>query len=168
MRQSVALVGRLTVLLLLQGDSCKPIQVPWSEVIPTLVNALHLTIHTATGQPLASQAALKLWRRTVDGVLLGLVHGAPRVPVLGSEAGEEGALVYWLGRHQPEERVMLDARLPQLLGRCMGGQLEADRRLVLLELARPNLQVEVVPLVRNLQDLGPREPIDPQPEKGKD
>lgn len=44
---------------------------------------------------------------------------------------------------------MLDARLPQLLGGPVVLQLEADRGLILLELARPDLDVEVVSLVRD-------------------
>lgn len=55
---------------------------------------------------------------------------------------------------------MLDARLPQLLSSAMVSQLEADGRLELLELPGPQLHVEVVTLVADLQDLGPREPID--------
>lgn len=62
---------------------------------------------------------------------------------------------------------MLHTGLPQLLRRLMGGQLETDRRFVLLEFTRSDLKVEVVTLVRNLQDLGPREPIDPQSIKEK-
>lgn len=62
---------------------------------------------------------------------------------------------------------MLHARLPQLLGRLMCGQFEADCRLVLLKLARSDLQVEVVTLVRDLQDLGPRETVDSQSENRK-
>lgn len=63
----------------------------------------------------------------------------------------------------PEECVMFDARLPQLLGGAVVGELEADRGLELLELSGPQLHVEVVPLVADLQDLGPREAIDTEP-----
>lgn len=58
--------------------------------------------------------------------------------------------------------MVLHAGLPQLLGRLVRGQLETDRRLVLLELSRADLKVEVVALVRDLQDLGPCEAVDPK------
>ena len=48
--------------------------------------------------------------------------------------------------------------LPEPFGRLVILKLEADGRLKVLEFARPNLDVESVPLVRNLDDLGPRKP----------
>ena len=58
--------------------------------------------------------------------------------------------------------MVLDGDLPQALGRLVVGAAEADRGLVLLELAGPQLQVEVVALVADLEDLGPREAVDAQ------
>lgn len=58
---------------------------------------------------------------------------------------------------------MLDTRLPQLLGGAMVAEFEPDSRLELLELSGTQLHVEVVPLVADLQDLGPREPVDAEP-----
>ncbi len=74
----------------------------------------------------------------------------------------EPELLPRLRGQEPEEAVMLDADLPQPLGRAMVAQLEADRRLELLELARPELNEEPVPLVRDLDDLGPGEAVDPE------
>lgn len=128
---------------------------------------LPLTIHATARQALASQAALKLWRRAIDGALPRLVHCTARVPVLGSETRKQCALVHRLRRHQPEEGVMLHAGLPQLLRCLVRGQLETDCRLVLFEFSRANLKVKVVTLVRDLQDLWPRETIDPQPKEGE-
>jgi len=42
------------------------------------------------------------------------------------------------------------------------GQLEANGGFVLLELPRSDLDVEVVALVRDLQDLGPGKAVDAQ------
>jgi hypothetical protein len=42
-------------------------------------------------------------------------------------------------------------------------QLEADGGFKVLELARPDLDVESVALVGDLDDLGPGKPVDPQP-----
>jgi len=44
-------------------------------------------------------------------------------------------------------------------------ELEPDGGLEMFELPRPDLDVEPVPLVRDLDDLGPREPVDPQSKK---
>lgn len=55
---------------------------------------------------------------------------------------------------------MFDTSLPQLLSCAMVGELEADGGLELLELAGPQLHVEVVPLVADLQNLWPRETVD--------
>lgn len=63
----------------------------------------------------------------------------------------------------PEESMMLYACFPEFLGRPVIGQFEADGRLELLELAGPDLDVEIVPLVGDLENLGPREPVDPEP-----
>ena len=41
-------------------------------------------------------------------------------------------------------------------------EFEPDGGLEMFELPRPDLDVEPVPLVRDLDDLGPREPVDPQ------
>lgn len=60
---------------------------------------------------------------------------------------------YFLHRlraHQPEERVMLDAHLPQLLRGSVIGELETDRRFELLEFTWPYLDVKIVPLVGDL------------------
>lgn len=57
---------------------------------------------------------------------------------------------------------MFDTRLPQLLGGAVVGELEADRRLVLLELSRPDLDVEIVALVGDFEDFRPREAVDAQ------
>jgi len=58
--------------------------------------------------------------------------------------------------------MMLDGDLPQPLGRLVIRASEAYRGFVLLELARTQFQVEVVALVRYLESLRPREPIDTQ------
>lgn len=63
---------------------------------------------------------------------------------------------------------MLDASLPQLLGGTMVLQLEADRRFVLLELTRPDLDVEVVSLVGDFQNFGPCETIDSESAGGEE
>ena len=62
----------------------------------------------------------------------------------------------------PEERVMLHTDLPEPLGRAMVAQLEPDRRLELLKLARTKFDEESVSLVRNLDDLRPGKPVDPE------
>lgn len=58
---------------------------------------------------------------------------------------------------------MFNASLPKLLSGAMIGQLEPDGRLELLELPRSNLDVEIVPLIADLQNLGPGETIHLQP-----
>ena len=55
---------------------------------------------------------------------------------------------------------MLDSCLPQSLSQTVIGQLEPDGTLELFELARTDLDVEVIPLVGDLEDLGPREAVD--------
>lgn len=85
------------------------------------------------------------------------------IPELGTQPRKQRVLLIDLGRHQPEEGVMLHARLPQLLGRPVVGQLEADGGFELLELARTYFDVEIVPLVADLQDLGPGEAVYSQP-----
>lgn len=118
------------------------------------------TIHAAAGETLSGQAALEIGRRTLDGRFARFVVRAARVSVLRAKAREQARLLLRFRRHQPEEGVVLHARLPQLFRRPVVLQLEADRRLVLLELARTDFDVEVVALVRDLQDLRPGEPID--------
>lgn len=60
---------------------------------------------------------------------------------------------------------MFDTRFPQLLCSPMIRQLEADGRLVLLELSGPDLDVEVVALVGNFEDFRPGKAVDAQSEK---
>ena len=107
--------------------------------------------------------------RVVDPLLaldlgrqLRLVLGAARVAELGSEPGES-ELLSRLRRQEPEEGVVLDADLPEPLCRAVIVQLEADGRLELLELSRPQLDEESVSLVRDLDDLRPSEAVDPEP-----
>ena len=83
-------------------------------------------------------------------------------PEFGPEPWEP-ELIPGLRREQPEEAVMLHADLPQPLGRAVVAQLEPDRGLELLKLPGPQLDVEAVPLVGDLDDLGPRESVDPEP-----
>lgn len=59
--------------------------------------------------------------------------------------------------------MMLDACFPEFLGCPVVRQFETNGRFELLELAGSDLDVEIVPLVRNLKDLRPCEPVDPKP-----
>lgn len=52
--------------------------------------------------------------------------------------------------------------LPELLGGPMIGKLETNGRFVLLEFTRSYLDVEMMTLVRDLQDLWPSETVDAQ------
>lgn len=58
---------------------------------------------------------------------------------------------------------MLYASLPEPFGRSVVCQFEADCALELFKLSRSHFNVEVVPLVGNLQDFRPRKPIDSEP-----
>ena len=62
----------------------------------------------------------------------------------------------------PEEGMMLYSSLPQALRHLMVGQLEANGALKLLKLSWPDLDVEVVALVGDLEDLGPGKAVDAQ------
>lgn len=64
----------------------------------------------------------------------------------------------------PEESVVLHAELPEPLGGAVVGQFETDGRFVLFKFARANLDVESIPPVGYLQDLGPSETVDAQSE----
>lgn len=55
---------------------------------------------------------------------------------------------------------MFHASFPQFLRSAMVSQFEADSRLELFELARPQLDVEVVTFVTDLKNLWPREAVD--------
>lgn len=88
-----------------------------------------------------------------------LVLRAAAVAEARAQPREQRAARRRLRAREPEERVVFDAGLPEFLGGAMVGQLEADRRLELLELAGSQLHVEIVPLVADLQNLGPREPV---------
>ena len=59
--------------------------------------------------------------------------------------------------------MMFHTDLPEPFSRLVILQLEADGRLKVLEFAGPDLDVESVPLVRNLDDLGPRKPGQKKP-----
>ena len=73
-------------------------------------------------------------------------------------------ILNFISLRAPEESVVFDAEFPQSLSCTMVGQFEADGRFVLFKFARANLDVESVASVRNLQDLGPSEPVDTQSE----
>lgn len=87
----------------------------------------------------------------------------PRVPKLGPQPGEQRVPLVDLGRHQPEEGVMLHARFPQFFGRPVIGQLETDRGLELFELARSYFDVEIVTFVADFQNFRPGKTVDAQP-----
>lgn len=89
--------------------------------------------------------------------------GATREAVLGAKAWKQSGPCVRLWRHQTEEGVMLHTGLPQLLGGTMVSKLKTDGRFVLLEFARSYLDVEMVTLVRDLQDLWPSETVYAQP-----
>lgn len=74
------------------------------------------------------------------------------------------SLTQSLPSNKPEEGVVFDARLPKALGGLVISQLEPDRGFVRIELSRSDFDVEVVSLIRDLQNLGPGEPIDSQSE----
>lgn len=57
---------------------------------------------------------------------------------------------------------MLNARLPQFLGAPVVGQLEADGRLVLLEIAGSDFDEETLALVGNLENFRPCKTVDAQ------
>ena len=54
--------------------------------------------------------------------------------------------------------MMFYTDLPEAFGCLVVLQLEPDGGLEVLELPGPDLDVETVPLVRDLDDLGPRKP----------
>lgn len=58
--------------------------------------------------------------------------------------------------------MMFHTGLPELLGGPMIGKLETNGRFVLLEFTRSYLDVEMMTLVRDLQDLWPSETVDAQ------
>jgi len=93
---------------------------------------------------------------------LSLMLGPAGVAEFGTESRESEFLA-WFRRQEPEEGVVLDANLPQSLGRAMVAQLEADGRFELLELAGTQLDEEAVSFVRNFDNLWPSEPVNPEP-----
>lgn len=130
----------------------------------TLTLPRYLTIHASTGQPLSGETTLEVRSWSIDWRLAGFVVRSTRVAELRAQPRKQARLRGRFRRHQPEEGVMLNAGLPQFLGGPVVLQLEADRGLILLELARPDLDVEVVSLVRDFQNLGPREAVDSESE----
>lgn len=93
---------------------------------------------------------------------LSLMLGPAGVAEFGTEPRESEFLARFRWQ-EPEEGVVLDANLPQSLGRAMVAQLEADGRFELLELAGTQLDEEAVSFVRNFDDLWPSEPVNPEP-----
>ena len=63
----------------------------------------------------------------------------------------------------PEKAVVLHANLPQPLGRAVVVQLEPDRGFKLFEFARPEFDKEAISFIRDLDDFGPSESVDPEP-----
>ena len=93
---------------------------------------------------------------------MGLVLGATRIPELGPKPWEP-ELFSRLRRQKPEEAVMFDTDLPKSLCSTMVAQLEPDGRLELLELSGTKFDEESVPFVRDLDDLWPSKPVNPEP-----
>ena len=61
-----------------------------------------LTVHTTGSQAPTTQAALKLWARSFNQGLLGLVVGPSGVTELGAKAREKSRFCRWLRRHKPD------------------------------------------------------------------
>uniref|UniRef100_A0A2M4B266 Putative secreted protein n=1 Tax=Anopheles triannulatus TaxID=58253 RepID=A0A2M4B266_9DIPT len=85
----------------------------------TFLFLLAESIHTTAREPLAGQTALKVGGWSFDRRFARFVMRATRVAILGAETWEQTGLLLRFRCHQPEERVMLDTRLPQLLGGAM-------------------------------------------------
>lgn len=92
-------------------------------------------------------------------VLDGLKLGATGICETAAQCQWEAPRTH-LRAVQTEERVMLHACLPQVLGAAIGLHVETQQGVVVLRLLASQLNEKLLSLEGDLDDLGPREDVD--------